>query len=211
MAIGISHRTNRRGLRTSLAIAALLMTTAPVLAADPTGEWMVSDGVAKVRIENCNSKLWGVISWEKFPGGTDKNNPDPSKRARTTLGMPILLALQQTAANRWEGEIYNPENGKTYSSNVSLAENNPDVLQVRWCVLGFLCGGQDWARVEPEPPKPGAKTPAPRTNAKPRTTGSSARAASPPDPTKQVCASIAEAAEPGPASAAPSVPAPRSR
>lgn len=197
MAIGTPNASNRSALRASFAAAVLLLTTAPVLAADPTGEWMVVDGVAKVRIENCNSKLWGVISWEKVPGGIDKNNPDPVKRARATLGMPILLGMQQTAPNRWEGEIYNAENGKTYSSNISLADNNPDLLQVRGCVLGFLCGGQDWPRVEADPPKPGApKAPAPRANATPpRTTGAAqARPGTPPDPTKDVCASIAEAA-----------------
>jgi uncharacterized protein (DUF2147 family) len=199
MATGTPHRSNRRGLRAGLAAAVLLLTTAPVLAADPIGEWMVADGVAKVRIENCGDKLWGVISWEKVPGGTDKNNPDPSKQSRPTLGMPILLGMQQTAPNRWEGEIYNAENGKTYSSNISLADNNPDLLQVRGCVLGFLCGGQDWPRVEAEPAKPGTpKAPAPRAKATPpRTTGAAqARTHTPPDPTKDVCASIAEAAGP---------------
>lgn len=205
MATGTPNGSNRRGLRAGLAGAALLLTTAPVLAADPgpTGEWMVADGVAKVRVENCSGKLWGVISWEKVPGGTDKNNPDPSKQARPTLGMPILLGMAQTGPNKWEGEIYNAENGKTYSSNISLAYNNPDLLQVRGCVLGFLCGGQDWPRVEEEAPKPGAKPPA-RASAPapaPRTTGAAtaAKPGTPVDPTKNVCASIAEAAGPAPA------------
>ena len=201
MATGTPNGSIRRGLRAGLAAAALLLTTAPVLAADasPTGEWMVAEGVAKVKIENCSGKLWGVISWEKFPGGTDKNNPDPSKQARATLGMPILLGMKPTGPNRWEGEIYNAENGKTYSSNISLADNNPDLLQVRGCVLGFLCGGQDWPRVEEEAPKPGVKPP-PRAGAPaPRTTGAAAaKPGAPIDPTKNVCASIAEAAAPAP-------------
>src|ERR1700759_462744 len=61
---------------------------------DVTGEWLVEDGNAKVRIDNCGGAMWGVVSWEKTPGGTDAQNPDPSKRTRPTLGLPILLNMQ---------------------------------------------------------------------------------------------------------------------
>ena len=108
---------------------------------------MVEKGYAKIRIVNCNDELWGVVAWEQ-KAGVDHNNPDPSKRARPTLGMPVLIAMKPTKPNRWEGEIYNSEDGKTYTSHISLA--SPDVLQVRGCVLGFLCGGEDWTRVTDE-------------------------------------------------------------
>jgi hypothetical protein len=52
--------------------------------------------------------------------------------------------------DRWEGQIYNPENGKLYTSNIRLS--NPNTLRVEGCVLGFLCGGQDWTRVADTPP-----------------------------------------------------------
>jgi uncharacterized protein (DUF2147 family) len=129
----------------SITVIGLLLAATPALAADPTGEWLVANGHAKIKIENCGKSLWGVISWESEPGGHDTNNPDPSKRERPTLGMPILLDMKPSEPNKWDGHVYNAENGKTYDANISLS--SPDVLRIEGCVLGFLCGGEDWTRV----------------------------------------------------------------
>src|SRR4051812_17072333 len=95
-------------LMSSSAMAAGAKTTtgqggaAAATSPDVTGEWLVEDGNAKVRIQNCGGAMWGVVSWEKTPGGTDAQNPDPSKRSRPTLGLPILLNMQaKQQPNRW--------------------------------------------------------------------------------------------------------------
>lgn len=123
----------------------LLLATPAVSLADPTGEWVVAEGYARIRVFNCNDQMWGVVSWEARPE-VDKNNPDPSKRARPTLGMPILLGMKPAGDNRWEGEIYNSQDGRTYSASISVP--SLDVLRVRGCVLGFLCGGESWSRAK---------------------------------------------------------------
>jgi uncharacterized protein (DUF2147 family) len=94
----------------------LSLALAPAVAADPTGDWRVADGVANIRIAQCNGSLWGVVAWEKTPGGRDLNNPDVSKQNRPTLGMPILLDLKRDrGTDRWEGQVYNAKDGQTYS------------------------------------------------------------------------------------------------
>jgi uncharacterized protein (DUF2147 family) len=114
------------------------------LAADPSGDWLVEDGSAKIRIAICNHSLWGVISWEKAPG-IDTENPDPAKRSRPTLGMPILIDMKPDGAHTWSGQIYNAKNGKMYDAKVSLESDK--ALKVRGCILGGLfCGGETWAR-----------------------------------------------------------------
>jgi uncharacterized protein (DUF2147 family) len=133
-----------RMTRTCFALATLALSAGLAVAAEPIGEWLVTDGYANIRIEKCGDQYWGVVSWEQQPG-TDTNNPDPNKRNRPTLGMPVLLAMKATQPNRWDGQIYNSENGKTYTGNISLA--SPDVLRVEGCLLIF-CGGQDWTRVK---------------------------------------------------------------
>jgi len=130
--------------------------------ANPTGEWLVADGVAQIKIDDCGGRMWGVVSLEQKPG-VDQYNPDPSKRTRPTLGMPVILGMQPAESNRWEGEIYNSENGKTYSGRIFLA--SPDVLRVEGCVLGFLCGGQNWTRVKAE--QPAATSSVPRKSGEP--------------------------------------------
>jgi len=128
-------------------IAASFMTAVPACAQDATGEWLVSEGTAQIRIVSCGSSLWGVVSWEQTPGGRDTHNPDPSKRGRPTLGMPILLNMQPADPGQWEGEVYNAENGRTYDATITLGETGK--LHIEGCVMGFLCGGEDWTRAQP--------------------------------------------------------------
>src|SRR5271169_2471727 len=73
----------------------LVAGLALALAADPTGDWRVADGVANIRVAECNGSMWGVVAWEKEAGGRDANNPDVSKQNRPTLGMPILLDMKK--------------------------------------------------------------------------------------------------------------------
>jgi len=189
-------------MRRFLAIcAATFSLTCIAHAADPTGEWLVASGDAHIRIDDCNGILWGIISWEKDPGGVDEHNPNPAERNRPLLGSHVLLAMRQNRPGRWDGEVYNAENGKTYTSHMSLT--SPDVLRIEGCVLGFLCGGENWTRLKTEPEPPAAsRTPAPppargaRGNAAQQAappsarTGSAAQPPAPPPPTRTACSGV---------------------
>jgi uncharacterized protein (DUF2147 family) len=121
------------------------------LAADPTGDWKVADGVANIRVAQCSGSMWGVVAWEKQPGGKDKNNPDVAKQSRPTLGMPILIDMKKKpGADAWEGQVYNAKDGQLYSSTIKPV--GADQLEIQGCVLGFLCGGETWTRVGPPIP-----------------------------------------------------------
>ena len=153
--------------------------TYTALAADPTGDWRVADGVANIRVAQCNGNMWGVVAWEKVPGGKDSRNPDPAKQSRPTLGMPILLAMKKKpGVDAWEGQVYNAKDGQTYSSTIKPI--SADQLEIQGCVLGFLCGGETWTRVGPpiasSPANSMAKGAAPQAAAPaaPKTTGSTA-------------------------------------
>jgi uncharacterized protein (DUF2147 family) len=180
--------------------------SAPALAADPTGDWRVADGVANIRVAQCNGSMWGAVAWEKTPGGRDKNNPDVSKQNRPSLGMPILIDMKKKpGVDQWEGQVYNAKDGQFYSSTIKPV--GPDQMEIQGCVLGFLCGGETWTRVAgPIPSSPansmakGApKTTAPTaTIAAPKTTGSvspapktpgqkQATTAQPADPVGDIC------------------------
>jgi len=154
----------------------------------PTGEWLVNDRVARIKIVDCSGHLWGVVAWEARPGGTDIRNPDPQLRSRPTLGMPILLDMTPTRPNKWEGQVYNSKNGKTYSANISLSD--PNTLRIQGCVLGFLCGGESWTRVETNDTVGRAPT---QTQSKPAPVGR--KTATPqPSPVDEVCSRVLGAA-----------------
>ena len=204
-----------RHIMRSVAYSGLFLATSlvPAMAADPTGDWRVADGVADIRVAECNGAMWGVVAWEKEPGGRDRNNPDVSKQNRPTLGMPILLDMKKKpGVDQWEGQVYNAKDGQTYSSTIKPIGSNQ--LEIQGCVLGFLCGGETWTRVAgPIPSSPvnsmakgmskGAPKTLPRTTGAatapgPKTTGSAAAAskttgqklatsAQPADPVGDIC------------------------
>src|SRR3954469_11081365 len=157
-----------RDIMRSLVYSAVISAAgmAPALALDPTGDWLVADGVANIRVAQCNGSMWGVVAWEKTPGGKDTHNPDASKQSRPTLGMPILIDMKKKAGvDAWEGQVYNAKDGQFYSSTIKPIGS--DQLEIQGCVLGFLCGGETWTRAGPPIPsspsnsmaKGGAKNP----------------------------------------------------
>ena len=148
------------------------------LAADPTGDWRVADGVANIRVAQCNGSMWGAVAWEKEPGGKDIHNPDVSKQSRPTLGMPILIDMKKKAGvEAWEGQVYNAKDGQLYSSTIKPV--GTDQLEIQGCVLGFLCGGETWTRVGPPIPSSPANSMAkgaPKNPAPPQKSGVAATA-----------------------------------
>ena len=140
----------------NVAFSAVFLATglAPALAADPTGDWRVADGVANIRVAECNGNMWGAVAWEKTPGGRDTNNPDVSKQSRPSLGMPILIAMKKKpAVDQWEGQVYNAKDGQMYATTIKPVGS--DQMEIQGCVLGFLCGGETWTRVSgPIPSSP---------------------------------------------------------
>src|SRR5450631_2446852 len=171
-----------RNILRTVAYSGIFLATglAPALALDPTGDWKVADGVANIRVAQCNGSMWGAVAWEQKPGGRDDHNPDVSKQNRPSLGMAILIDMKKKpAVDQWEGQVYNAKDGQLYSSTIKPVD--PDHLEIQGCVLGFLCGGETWTRVAgPIPSSPvnsmakGAPKP---TGALPKTAATTAGAA----------------------------------
>jgi uncharacterized protein (DUF2147 family) len=128
-----------------LGVALASLFSGAAMAADPEGEWLVAERTAQIKIADCGGTLWGIVSWEANPG-LDEKNPNPAERGRPTLRMPVLLGMTASGPNQWAGRIYNSDNGKTYSGGLTLVD--ADVLRVRGCIFGFLCGGENWTRVD---------------------------------------------------------------
>jgi uncharacterized protein (DUF2147 family) len=166
---------------------------APALALDPTGDWRVADGVANIRVAECNGSMWGAVAWEKTPGGRDSNNPDVSKQSRPSLAMPILIAMKKKpAVDVWEGQVYNAKDGQMYSSTIKPV--GFDQMEIQGCVLGFLCGGETWTRVAG--PIPSSPTNSMAKGA-PKGTGALPKTAAPAPAAPKTTGSINPASKPG--------------
>jgi uncharacterized protein (DUF2147 family) len=51
--------------------------------------------------------------------------------------------MHPSGLDKWSGQIYNADDGRSYASNISVA--GPDTLRVEGCV-GVFCGGENWTR-----------------------------------------------------------------
>ena len=139
-------------IRCSTLLAALgLMTVAvnSAFAGDPTGTWLSQDGDVKIKVSQCGAAICGNIAWLKNPNDAsgkpkvDVNNPDAGKRARPIIGSAVILPMKPEGADKWAGQIYNAEDGKTYSGSFALAGANK--ADLRGCVA-IICKTKTWTR-----------------------------------------------------------------
>lgn len=135
------------------ALVALALSVSGARAATPAiGIWLSADGGTKVRISDCGGKLCGKVVWLSDPTGadgkpkTDKYNEDQTKRSRPLLGVTVVQGMAPNGENKWSGQIYNADDGKTYQAHVTVQGAN--AMNVQGCVLGFLCKTQKWTRAD---------------------------------------------------------------
>jgi uncharacterized protein (DUF2147 family) len=140
-------------ISTAAILSATLLWACPARAVDLFGNWLTENGRSRVRIADCGGALCGTIVWLKEPNDpetgrpkTDKNNADAGKRARPLVGVPIVLGMKPSGTDKWSGQVYNAEDGKTYSGNITA--QGPNALKLEGCALGgLICKGQTWTRV----------------------------------------------------------------
>src|SRR6187431_3102421 len=138
-------------LRLATLVCVVLSASGQASFASPLGFWLAKDG-AIIRIEPCGSKPVRVhctsqsitrsCNWTIVK---DKNNTDPAKRNRPLVGVQVLISMQPNGASKWSGQVYNDDNGRTYSGN--LIELGPSTIKIEGCWL-MICGGEELVRVK---------------------------------------------------------------
>ena len=124
-------------------IAALAVSMGAAFAGEPTGTWVTQGGDSKVRIVPCGGGFCGTIVWLN-EDRKDSNNPDPSLRGRSLVGVQLIFNMQGSG-DSYSGKLYNPRDGKTYSGKLKTI--GADKLQLSGCVLGgLICKGETWTK-----------------------------------------------------------------
>lgn len=127
-----SHRQAAAWFFGLLSLAALPSWAEPSAASDPRGRWITANGNLEVEIAPCGKALCGTVT--KVLGNRSMSRDgapmDPVDK-RPALGMTLLHGFvpvqepedgQSSAPiHEWQGEIYNRENGKTYSCQMSVS------------------------------------------------------------------------------------------
>lgn len=118
---------------------------------DITGTWKTIDDKSKkvrslVELTIKDHKLYGTIT-KLYPNDGEPDNPlceecSGERKNQPMLGMQIIDGLELNK-NEWKnGEILDPNNGKTYDSKIWLEDGK---LQVRG-YIGFFFRTQEWIK-----------------------------------------------------------------
>lgn len=133
-------------LKILVTTAALAFATAAA-SAPIEGLWRTETKGGVVRIAPCGVQMCGTLEdapdLRTNPAAKDERNRDAAKRSRGLKGVTLLDGFSG-GPERWTGgTIYNPDDGRTYRSELVLA--GPDTLKVKGC-FGPLCRTQTWTR-----------------------------------------------------------------
>jgi uncharacterized protein (DUF2147 family) len=127
------------------------------------GKWLTAPddgGRSHIEIVESGGIYSARIIWLELPtypeddeegmGGQeriDRRNPDQSKQQDPILGLKILDGLGYEGQGEWKGgTIYDPNNGKTYKSQMKLGDG--DTLAVRGFIgFSFIGRSTEWTRV----------------------------------------------------------------
>lgn len=85
---------------------------------------------AKIEIYKKGDHYFGRTIWALNPK-KDTENPDSKLKNRNLVGLDLLTNFSYDDGNYVDGQVYDPENGKTYSCKISFSGAN---LKVR----GFI-------------------------------------------------------------------------
>lgn len=108
----------------------------PQLADDILGTYWTPKKDGKIEIFKRGNKYFGKFTWLAAPR-KDVKNSAKSQRSKDVVGLEFLTGFRYDDGIYKDGEIYDPENGKTYSCKIVLEQNK---LKVRGYVGISLLG-----------------------------------------------------------------------
>lgn len=124
------------------------------------GTW-VTEPLSEISIRPCDEGYCGYITkvvvpqeiidqygdqLDQFEGNfVDSLNEDPALRERPIQGLQILTLGVHIVDGRYDGIIYNPEDGKTYDGFFEMT--GTDTAMLTGCVMfNLICRGEEWTR-----------------------------------------------------------------
>ena len=130
-----------------------------IVADDIRGTYWNAEKTAHIRIYRAkNGKYYGKIEHLVEPNDENGNpkkdpeNPKEELRSRDRLGMVIMTSFDwNEEEKRWDdGNIYDPNNGKTYDGYARFEGDNKNTLYLRGYVMGMTWLGRtsEWERIK---------------------------------------------------------------
>jgi uncharacterized protein (DUF2147 family) len=128
-------------MKTVLSALMLLLIASPVHAL--SGRWITQSGNLEIEIAPCGEALCGTTV--KILANHSMSSPGVEDSNPARPGLEVLRDLAPDGENRWDGHIFNRENGKTYRCRLTLLSSGD--LEVRPYVgLPIFGQSQIWRR-----------------------------------------------------------------
>ena len=86
------------------------------------GQYWTEARQGKIEFYKQQDKFYGKIIWRK-EAKTDQENPNPSLRNRSVIGIVFLKDFVYEEGTWSEGSVYSIDNGNTYSGKLWLEES----------------------------------------------------------------------------------------
>lgn len=134
------------------ALMALAMAAGSPAPASPApafpveGVWHNPKNSVAVKTGACPDKTGG----SKLCGWVVRADDEAQADARDggtpkLIGTALLREYRPSGRNRWSGQIFVPDMGRTFGSTLTLVD--ADTIAVKGCLIGgFLCKTQTWRR-----------------------------------------------------------------
>jgi uncharacterized protein (DUF2147 family) len=115
-------------------------------AEDAIGTWKDTDTGATTQIYSCGGGICVKIVTPSKGREVDGHNPDPALKGRPMAGVTIMTGAVKDGTDRWKGQLYNSEDGKTYTGYIEV--KSKDEVKLEGCVLAILCKTRIWHRAQ---------------------------------------------------------------
>jgi uncharacterized protein (DUF2147 family) len=113
----------------------------------PCEEGLLCGTLSKIVITEQHVQQYGAAASNiKVEELTDVFNEDPALKSRPMLGLQILTLRATDNPWHFEGEIYNPQDGKTYTGSMEV--QGADTVVLKGCAFYVLCQEQTWTRAD---------------------------------------------------------------
>ncbi|HEX8533551.1 MAG TPA: DUF2147 domain-containing protein [Allosphingosinicella sp.] len=131
----------------SLAAAAVVAvfgvgTVAEAAAVQPSGVWRNPKNSVHVKVQPCGTNVCGTVVW------ANARAKEKARKAGTPdlVGRQLFQDLRPAGGGSWNGRVFVPDMGRSFSG--SLKPAGPNNMVAQGCLLGrYICKTQTWTRV----------------------------------------------------------------
>jgi len=135
------------GIGIALAFAIAGTSAAYAAAEDAIGTWRDTETAGILSVYSCTGGICVKVVTPSKGREADTKNPDPALKGRPMAGVEIMTGAAKDGADRWKGNLYNSEDGKTYSG--WLIVQSKDEVKLEGCILGgLICKSTLWTRAQ---------------------------------------------------------------